>query len=395
MELQRRVELFRAAHERVPLTGRVVVIVDDGVATGSTARAACLVAWAQGAARVVLAVPVAPQGWEQRFAGVADELVCVSAPRHLLAISCCYAHFPQVRDEEALACLTGSASPTHSSLAHSSPTQGPNSSRDSDCPDAAVDPRDGEVEVAAGAGAVALPGRLTVPVGGVRGVVVFAHGSGSSRHSPRNRQVAQLLNGAGLATLLFDLLTPAEGGSRANVFDVALLAERLAAATRWLRAEPGLAGLPVGWFGASTGAAAALWAAAEPDCQVAAVVSRGGRPDLAGSRLSLVRAPTLLIVGGSDDVVLRLNRQALARMRCQARMAVVPGATHLFEEPGPLEAAAQTARAWFLAHLTRTAPPARPGPALSGQPAAAGGSAGTGLAGGSAGTAAGGGSAGT
>jgi putative phosphoribosyl transferase len=173
--------------------------------------------------------------------------------------------------------------------------------------------------------------------------------------------VARLLNGAGLATLLFDLLTAAEGAYRVNVFDIDLLAGRLTGATAWLRDQPGFASVPVGWFGASTGAAAALWAAAEPGMDIAAVVSRGGRPDLAGDRLAMVRAPTLLIVGGFDTVVLDWNRQALARLRCEARLAVVPGATHLFEEPGTLQGAAEAARAWFLAHLSRV-----PGPPSSG-----------------------------
>ncbi len=194
-------------------------------------------------------------------------------------------------------------------------------------------------------------GWLTMP-DQATGFVLFAHGSGSSRRSPRNRYVAAVLNQAGLGTLLFDLLTPDEEADRANVFDIGLLARRLIDVTGWwLRSQPGSAGLPVGYFGASTGAAAALWAAAEPGNGIAAVVSRGGRPDLAGPRLSSVRAPTLLIVGGRDDVVLGLNRQAQAELRCENQLAVVPGATHLFEEPGTLAAAAGLARDWFVRHL--------------------------------------------
>ncbi|GIM98685.1 hypothetical protein Pve01_03440 [Planomonospora venezuelensis] len=216
-------------------------------------------------------------------------------------------------------------------------------------------------------GEAALPGTLTVPAGAA-GVVVFVHGSGSSRHSPRNRYVAGALNDAGLGTLLFDLLTPEEEDDRANVFDIPLLAGRLVRVTGWLRGH-----LPVprvGYFGASTGAAAALWAAAGRDRPadapgggrggggedggkegVAAVVSRGGRPDLAGPRLADVTAPTLLIVGGRDGQVLELNEVARERLRCENRLEVVPGATHLFEEPGTLEAAAELARDWFLRHL--------------------------------------------
>jgi putative phosphoribosyl transferase len=194
---------------------------------------------------------------------------------------------------------------------------------------------------------VTLPGTLSVPEGAT-GAVVFAHGSGSSRLSPRNRMVAGWLHQAGLATLLFDLLTPEEAGDRANVFDVELLAERLRAATRWLRAGSSLdRGMAVGYFGASTGAAAALWAAAELPDEVRAVVSRGGRPDLAGARLAVVRAPTLLIVGGRDEPVLEMNRQAMALMSAEVNLVVVPGATHLFEEPGTLEMAGDHARAWF------------------------------------------------
>ena len=209
-----------------------------------------------------------------------------------------------------------------------------------------------EREIEIRADGAALPGTLSVPNGAL-GVVVFAHGSGSSRLSPRNRMVAGWLHEAGLATLLFDLLTPDEGGDRANIFDVELLAERLLAATTWMRTSSGLdLGMPAGYFGASTGAAAALWAAAERPDQIRVVVSRGGRPDLAGTRLAAVRAPTLLIVGGRDEQVLELNRHAMALMSTEVELAVVPGATHLFEEPGALEAAGDHAKAWFMRWLS-------------------------------------------
>ncbi|MFG6200874.1 dienelactone hydrolase family protein [Nonomuraea sp. JJY05] len=196
-----------------------------------------------------------------------------------------------------------------------------------------------------------MSGDLVVP-DGAHGVVVFAHGSGSSRLSPRNRYVAGALNKAGLGTLLFDLLTPQEEADRANVFDIGLLAERLLERTRRLREqEEEAAGLPIGYFGASTGAAAALWAAAEPDNAISAIVSRGGRPDLAGPRLAAVRAPTLLIVGGRDPIVVKLNEEAQQRLRAESRITVVPGATHLFEEPGALETVAEHARNWFTTHL--------------------------------------------
>lgn len=209
--------------------------------------------------------------------------------------------------------------------------------------------RDDEVVVEVAG--VAVGGRLTVPHQ-PRGIVVFAHGSGSSRHSPRNRFVATVLQSAGLATLLFDLLTPEEEANRANVFDIGLLADRLVGVTLWLQSARDAAGLPVGYFGASTGAGAALCAAADPQVEIFAVVSRGGRPDLAGACLPRVQAPTLLIVGSRDHTVLELNRQAASAMTAPCQIAVVPGATHLFEEPGTLAQAATLAREWFTDHLT-------------------------------------------
>jgi putative phosphoribosyl transferase len=204
------------------------------------------------------------------------------------------------------------------------------------------------------AGSVTLEGDLQVP-DHATGVVLFAHGSGSGRHSTRNQFVARELQAAGLATLLIDLLTLEEEAVDRHTahlrFDIPLLAERLVAAIHWLGDDPSTRSLPVGYFGASTGGAAALVAAAAEPERVGAVVSRGGRPDLAGDALPLVRAPTLLIVGGRDLTVLDLNRTAMARMRTEVRLEIVPGATHLFEEPGALEAVAQLARDWFLRYL--------------------------------------------
>lgn len=202
-------------------------------------------------------------------------------------------------------------------------------------------------EVTIQAGGTATVGDLVVP-DAPRGLVLFAHGSGSSRRSPRNRQVAQALDRRSLATLLLDLLTEAEERDRTNVFDIELLAARLIAATRWAQAA---AELPIGYFGASTGAAAALSAAAELGPRIGAVVSRGGRPDLAGERLPAVTAPTLLIVGGRDEVVLELNRKAEELLGAYSELAVVPGATHLFEEPGALEQVAALAGGWFERYL--------------------------------------------
>lgn len=208
-------------------------------------------------------------------------------------------------------------------------------------------------EVLIPAGKVSLPGTATIPEG-ASGIVAFAHGSGSSRHSPRNRYVAEVLHEHNIATLLFDLLTPQEDQTYATRFDIELLTERLLAAIGWLEENQETKGMKLGCFGASTGAAAALQAAAM-HLAVAAVVSRGGRPDLAGPQaLTLVRAPTLLIVGGRDDGVIDLNRQAYDLLRCEKQLEIVPGATHLFEEPGTLELAAEHAARWFEKHL-RTA----------------------------------------
>lgn len=206
------------------------------------------------------------------------------------------------------------------------------------------------MEVVVPAAKVSLPGTATMPEGAV-GIVAFAHGSGSSRHSPRNRYVAEVLHAHGIATLLFDLLTPQEDRAYETRFDIDLLTERLLAALAWLEASAETKGLKIGCFGASTGAAAALRAAAQ-HASVAAVVSRGGRPDLAGApALAAVRAPTLLIVGGRDEGVIELNQQACALLQCEKQLEIVPGATHLFEEPGALERAAAHAAAWFARHL--------------------------------------------
>lgn len=336
-ELERRAKTYRAARERLRLADRIVVVVDDGVATGSTARAACQVARVEGAKRVVLATPVAPPDWGERLSDVADELISVATPTPFYAIGLFYRDFSPTSDEEVVRLLRGAAVPADN----------PGIPAD--------DPPLRDEGVTISVGKLALNGHVTIPER-PSGLVVFAHGAGSSRHSPRNRYVAAILNEVGLATLLFDLLTESEEVDRVNVFDIDLLSTRLMEVTQWASREPGLAELRVGYFGASTGAAAALTAAADRDSNVAAVVSRGGRPDLAGDRLADVSAPTLFIVGGNDDLVLALNNDARARMRATTEIEVVPGATHLFEEPGTLQAAAEKARNWFLAHLT-TVPP--------------------------------------
>lgn len=338
-ELLRRARRYRDGRPRTAVEGRTVIVVDDGIATGATAAAACRVARAQGAARVVLAVPTAPADTVGRLREVADEVVCLAAPDLFGSVGQWYRDFSQTTDEEVIAYLAQAA--------RSGPV---------------------EAEVEVDAGGIGLVGDLALPEG-ARAVVMFAHGSGSSRHSPRNRSVASALRAAGLGTLLFDLLTPAEEGDRANVFDIDTLAARLSGATRWLRQRESLA---IGYFGASTGAAAALRAAADDaadDTAVGAVVSRGGRPDLAAPRLGDVRAPTLLIVGGHDPMVVDLNRAAQAELRCENRLDIVPGATHLFEEPGALDQVADLARDWFIGHLTaKDGRPGAGGPGVPEQP---------------------------
>lgn len=211
-------------------------------------------------------------------------------------------------------------------------------------------PRATEQTVEIPSGTVRLPAILGVPEH-ARGTILFAHGSGSGRLSPRNNAVAHVLQDAGLATLLADLLTEKEAGDRRYVFDIGLLAARLLDCTHWVRQQPTMQSLPAGYFGASTGGGAALVAAAQSGNEIRAVVSRGGRPDLANGYLDQVRSPTLLIVGGNDEPVIALNEQALARLRGTKQMVIVPGATHLFEEPGTLEEVARLAREWFLRYL--------------------------------------------
>lgn len=318
-------ELDRRLHRRSPpvdVDGKTCLLVDDGLATGATMIAAARWAKAQGARRAVVAVPIGAPETIARLRAEADVVVCLEPLEELGAVGLWYLDFHPVSDEEVTALLDEASDP------------------------AAPERR----EVTIPADGLELPGNLTLPAA-AGGAVIFAHGSGSSRLSPRNRLVAEVLALSGLATLLFDLLTEEESWDRANVFDIPLLAARLAAADRWLRAQPETAPLRVGYFGASTGAAAALWAAADLGDAVGAVVSRGGRPDLAGPKLPLVRAPTLLVVGGLDDVVLELNREAAGALTCEHELVVVSGATHLFEEPGTLEAVAEHATRWLERHL--------------------------------------------
>jgi putative phosphoribosyl transferase len=339
-EIDRRELLYRQGSSQIELERRTVFLVDDGLATGATMTAAVLAAREFGPARVVVAVPVAAASTVEELASVADEAVVVATPEPFYAVGQWYFDFEPTSDDEVRELLSAAFAPSA--------------------------PRG----VTIAADDVTLEGDLSVP-DQPAGIVIFAHGSGSGRHSPRNRFVARYLEEAGFATLLLDLLTLEEEETDRTTgmlrFDVDLLAHRLVLATEWAKAT--MPALDVGYFGASTGAAAALLAAAREPQGVRAVVSRGGRPDLARSSLESVRAPTLLIVGAQDRLVVELNRDAYASLRVEKRFEVVPGATHLFEEPGKLERVAELARDWFATHLgvevtdrgERRHEPSRPG----------------------------------
>ena len=333
-ELDRREQRYRQGRSPPDVAGKVAILVDDGLATGATMRAAVAALRRHRPSRIVVAVPAAARPTCDQLAGEVDEIVAAATPSPFRAVGLSYLDFSQTTDDEVRRLLDGAW-----------PGQA-----------------DQELTIPLGAAApgVALQAALVVPRQ-PKGVVLFAHGSGSSRHSPRNRQVAAVLQEAGMATLLADLLTADEEQldrrTRHLRFDIGLLADRLAALADWLAADERTAALPLGLFGASTGAAAALVAAARRPATVAGVVSRGGRPDLAGPALPSVRAPTLLIVGSLDTEVLELNRQALDRLTGvegnggEQRLEVVPGAGHLFEEPGTLDRVASLARSWFERHL--------------------------------------------
>lgn len=327
-EMQRRRERYLGNRRRVDARGKTAIVVDDGLATGATMKAALIALKRWGAAKIIVAVPVAPASEISALQELADEVICLFADSQFRGVGGAYADFHQLSDEETIGYLRRAWIKTETVEAD------PTLRRTVTVPP------------------LGLQGDLVVPPD-PRGVILFAHGSGSSRLSPRNRKVAAQLNDLGFATLLLDLLTEPEALDRRNVFDIPLLAERLLEADLWIASEPEMANLPLGFFGASTGAGAALLAAAELGSRISAVVSRGGRPDLAGPRLSEVKAPTLLIVGGDDPQVLDINRRALAELRCEKLLRIVPGAGHLFEEPGELETVTEMAGAWFQHYATK------------------------------------------
>ena len=340
-ELDRRVHAYRGGRELPSIEGRTVILVDDGVATGSTAKAAIRAVREHHPRQLILAVPVIAAESADQLAGEVDKLVYLQAPEVFYAVGCWYEVFSQTTDEQVASLLE---------LARKAEQQ------DSAAPERPAGATDLDpIELSIPCEAGRLEGLLEIPAA-PHGVVIFAHGSGSGRNSPRNQHVARVLQRSGLATVLLDLLTEEEeredevtGHLR---FDIALLASRLGAATRWVSQAAPTRRLPIGYFGASTGAAAALEAAAQFPDRVRAVVSRGGRPDLAPKEsFAHVRAPTLLIVGGRDPEVVRLNREAMSLLRAEHRLVVVPRATHLFEEPGALDTVARLASAWFTQHL--------------------------------------------
>ena len=327
-ELARRVRVYRGGRPMPDLGGRTVIVIDDGVATGATARAAARSARLRGASHIVLAAPVIAAASVPDLRVDYDDVVTVELPATFIAVGHWYERFDQVSDEEVLDCLRKACNVEDQSV---------------EIPFDGSRTRPGSV-----------PADLVLPPG-AKGLVIFVHGSGSSRRSPRNGLVAGELQRAGLATLLFDLLTPGEAAEDQATgrfrFDIPLLASRTLAAARWASHHPGTRGLGIGLFGASTGAAAALSVAAGNPERIAAVVSRGGRPDLVPTTdLTRVHAQVLLIVGSRDEEVLRQNRSVLRHIP-SAQLAVVPGATHLFEEPGALEHVARLATGWFRGRL--------------------------------------------
>jgi dienelactone hydrolase len=340
-ELRRRRARYRDARPAIDLAGRTAIVVDDGIATGMTELAAVRALRKRGAQQIIVAVPVGSSEAMAMLEAEADRVVCLTVPRRLYGVGMWYHDFAPVSDEQVLALLAQApdsgadakpAEPAHASAPESSALIG-------------------SEELTLDVDQARLRATLLMPKKAPRAAVLFAHGSGSSRLSPRNRAVADTLVQAGFAALLLDLLDEAEAQRRELFFDIPLLSKRLEAVTRQALSDGRLAA-PVGYFGASTGAAAALRAAASLGETIKAVVSRGGRADLADDRLHAVRCPTLLIVGEHDTDVLARSRRAAQQLSGPHDLVVVPGAGHLFAEPGALEQVAALALGWFARHLS-------------------------------------------
>ncbi len=361
-EVERRVHHFRGDRPRIPLAGRNVLIVDDGLATGATASAACQVARAQGAAKVTLAAPVCSFESAKILSEVADEVVCLDKPSPFYAVGQYYKDFAQTSDREVVDLLRKraselshpDASSDHSRKApgteFGATSNGQEQPRGDPPGDSPKRPgtlfRDMEIHV----DDLELSGTMAAPALS-RAAVIFALASGSGRYSPRNRYTAEAFNRYGLTTLLVDLLTAEEEVMRAKAFDIELLSGRLSSATRWLRDRLESPSIPIGYFGSTTGAAAALLAAVGAEAAIGAVVSMDGRPDLASDRLGLVRAPTLLIAEALDESSLSSSSAASSQLRCEHLLEILPETSRLGREPDALDTAAELAAKWFVDHL--------------------------------------------
>lgn len=314
--LQQRRANYTQNRQAIEIKNKIVIVVDDGIATGSTMMAALQALRAQGPAQLIIATAVAPPEVIEKLTPLVDQIICLETPENFHAVGQFFAEFPQVDDQSVIEILNAKVL---------------------------------DLELDIPVGNVILKGDLVLPPEAI-GIVLFAHGSGSSRKSPRNQFVAKVLQQAHIGTLLFDLLTPSEDENYQMRFDIELLTMRLMATTQWLSKQSYAQRQPLAYFGASTGAAAALKAAALSPL-IRTVVSRGGRPDLAMDALAQVRCATLLIVGGNDEEVIALNQQAYAALSAEKKLIIIPGATHLFEEAGALEQVASFAREWFVREL--------------------------------------------
>ena len=325
-EMERQKTVFRGGRSSIEIKNRPVILVDDGIATGSTMLAAIASAQARGASSIIVAAPVASREAVRQLGEHADRVYALKQPDSFRSVGEWYEDFKQVSDQEVIELLRAGLEVSKRPITRK--------------------------EVKMNLDKVRLEGELSFPQGCLAWVL-FAHGSGSSRTSPRNMKVSRVLNEAGFGTLLFDLLSPKECEDRRNVFDIDLLAYRLGQATLWLKKRPEWRELPIGYFGASTGAAAALQSCAEFHPEAFAIVSRGGRPDLAWEHLHEVPAPVLLIVGGEDHEVIELNLKAQEKLP-HSKIEVIPGAGHLFEEPGTLDRVTELALNWFSHSLDRS-----------------------------------------